>query len=72
MTWFNTKSWLPDLLIDKRSLTQASQQHYHGRHADREGALDIEPVEPVQRASVHVEHEPGTIAWLYQDYGGES
>lgn len=56
MSWFNTKSWEPDLLIDKRSLTQASE----------------EPVEPVQRASVHVEPEPGTIAWLYQDYGGES
>jgi len=63
MTWFNTKSWQPDLLIDRRSLTQATVFNPDGKE---------EPVEPNQRASVHYEPEPGTIAWLYQDYGGES
>lgn len=53
--WLDCHSWDPTLLCDKRPLTQANQ----------------EPVEPAQRASVHVEPEPGSIAWLYQEHGGE-
>jgi len=65
MKWLNNYSWIPDLLLDKRPLSQASEQ---------------EPVEPdtIQRASVHIDPQPGSNEYLrlgcdhlYTDLGGE-
>ncbi len=57
--WLNSKSWDPTLLVDKRPITQASQE---------------EPVEPeVRRLSTAHESEYSYFDWLYTGYelGGE-
>ncbi len=55
--WLDCNSWNPELLIDKRPLTEAS----------------VEPVEPVQRISTAHESEYNYFDWIYQGYeiGGE-
>jgi hypothetical protein len=55
--WLDCYSWNPDLLIDKRPITEAS----------------IEPVEPAQRLTTVHESEYSYYDWLYlgSELGGE-